>query len=183
MLFIKSLGQLAYYSVIRTTTTLSKTAAATINTNSNNNISSSNDNTNIVTNNQQQDNQSNSISIKESCLNRLKQIIDKPREEFLRVQVETGGCSGFSYVFNIENNDTIAESEDLIFHKEQYRVIVSKDILPYIEGSSIEFNESLIKSSFQIVNPIAETKCSCGTSFSVDLSKLNKSKSSTDEKK
>lgn len=114
------------------------------------------------------------IDIKESCLNRLKQILDKPHEEYLRIQVETGGCSGFSYHFDIEPNNELDPNEDLIFERDNYRVVVNKEVLTYMKGSAIEYTESLIKSSFQIVNPIAETKCSCGSSFSVDLSKLQR---------
>lgn len=114
------------------------------------------------------------IDIKESCLNRLKQILDKPQEEYLRIQVETGGCSGFSYHFDIETNNKLDPNEDLIFERDNYRVVVNKEVLTYMKGSAIEYAESLIKSSFQVVNPIAETKCSCGSSFSIDLSKLQK---------
>lgn len=113
----------------------------------------------------------NIITIKDSCLNRLKLILEKPQEEFLRVHVETGGCSGFSYKFEIENKE-IDSKEDLVFERENYRVVINKEILPFMAGSSIEFNESLIKSSFNVTNPIAETRCSCGSSFSVDINKL-----------
>lgn len=115
----------------------------------------------------------NIVIIKDSCLNRLKLILEKPQEEFLRIHVETGGCSGFSYMFEIEKKEINAK-EDLVFERENYRVVINKEILPFMAGSSIEFNESLIKSSFNVTNPIAETKCSCGSSFSVDLNKLQK---------
>lgn len=112
------------------------------------------------------------VTIEDSCLNRLKQILKKPADEFLRIHVETGGCSGFSYIFDIEPKDKIDQQEDLIIEREQYRVVVNKQVLPFIKGSHIQYNESLIKSSFKIINPIAETKCSCGSSFSVDFNKL-----------
>lgn len=116
----------------------------------------------------------NLIIIKDSCLKRLKEILDKPQEEFLRINVETGGCSGFSYVFDIEKVKQINTQEDLIFERDNYRVVINKEILPFMKGSSIEYNKSLIKSSFQVVNPIAETKCGCGASFSVDLNKIQR---------
>lgn len=112
------------------------------------------------------------LHVKDSCLNRLKQILKKPSDEFLRIHVETGGCSGFSYIFEIEPSSKIDQQEDLIFEREQYRVVINKQVLPYMNGSQIEYHESLIKSSFRIINPIAETKCSCGSSFSVDFNKL-----------
>lgn len=124
---------------------------------------------------QHQNNNSNSqlFTIKDSCLQRLKQILTKPQEEYLRIHVETGGCSGFSYMFEIEDKN-IDPKEDLVFERETYKVVINKDILPYMKGAAIEFDDSLMKSSFSIKNPIAETKCSCGTSFSVDFNKIDK---------
>lgn len=113
-----------------------------------------------------------SIHIKDSCLNRLKQILNKPKEEYLRIHVETGGCSGFSYSFEIEQNKALDANEDLVFQREQYRVVINKDVLPFMKGSSIDYNESLIKSSFAVENPLAETKCGCGSSFSINPTKL-----------
>lgn len=112
------------------------------------------------------------ITIEDSCLKRLKEILDKPEEEFLRINVETGGCSGFSYMFCIEQRDNLDPEEDLIFEREAYRIVINREILPYMKGAAIEYNESLIKSSFQVKNPIAETKCSCGASFSIDPKKI-----------
>lgn len=166
MIFIRSLGRLA--SSARSSTTLTPAAASK--------QFGSNKTSSTISNSGSSNSSNNLISIKDSCLNRLKQILEKPDKEFLRIQVETGGCSGFSYTFDIQNNTNINSDEDIIFERDQYRVVLSKDILPYMEGSSIEYTESLIKSSFQVTNPIAETKCSCGSSFSVDLSKLTKKK-------
>lgn len=156
MIFIRSLGRLASVRTASTTSTPSAAPASQATTASATDIN-------------------NLINIEDSCFDRLKQILQRPNEEFLRIQVETGGCSGFSYSFHIEDNTKISAHEDLVFARDHYRVVVSKDILPYMKGSSIEFSESLIKSSFQITNPVAETKCSCGSSFSVDLGKLGKS--------
>lgn len=125
----------------------------------------------------------NLITIQNSCLNRLKQVLSKPDEEFLRIHVETGGCSGFSYLFQIENKQSFDDKEDLIFERENYKVVINKNILPYMKGSSIEYNESLIKSSFNVTNPIADTKCGCGTSFSINLSKLSQQKEQVKQEK
>lgn len=119
-------------------------------------------------------NQHQLIIIKDSCIQRLRQILKKPQEQFLRIHVEAGGCSGFSYKFDIDTNKSIDPIEDLVFQKENYRVVINKEILPYMKGSSIEYSESLIRSSFVVSNPIAETKCGCGSSFSVDFNKLQK---------
>lgn len=118
------------------------------------------------------DNNNKSITIDDSCLERLKQILDKPSEEFLRIQVETGGCSGFSYEFDVDTRHNLDPEEDLVFARDSYQVVINKHILAYMQGATIEYNESLIKSSFQVKNPQAQTKCSCGASFSIDLNQL-----------
>lgn len=116
-------------------------------------------------------NNNNILTIKDSCLNRLKRILGNPNDKHLRINVEAGGCSGFLYLFDIETSEKLDPSEDLIVERDQYRVVIEKEVLPYIKGSQIEYEESLIKSSFKIINPIAESKCGCGASFSIDFNK------------
>lgn len=134
------------------------------NNNPNNTVNNNNNNNNI-------DNNKNILTIKDSCLKRLERIIDKPDDKYLRINVEAGGCSGFLYLFDIETSENLNPSEDVIIKRNSYRVVIEKQVLPYIKGSQIEYEESLIKSSFKIINPIAESKCGCGASFSIDFNK------------
>lgn len=113
----------------------------------------------------------NILTIKDSCLHRLKEILDNPNEKHLRINVEAGGCSGFLYLFDIETSENINPSDDIIVQRDQFKIVIEKEVLPYIRGSQIEYEESLIKSSFKITNPIAESKCGCGASFSIDFNK------------
>lgn len=171
MLFIKSIGQLASSLLIKhdaSTRLIARQFEQNLFNTTKRLLASGNGESNI-------------IKIDDSCLKRFEQVLSKPKQEFLRINVETGGCSGFSYVFDIEDEKQIQPGEDLIVERDSYRVVVSKDILPFIQGSTLEYHESLIKSSFQVVNPIAESKCSCGSSFSVDLSKLQKSNAKEQE--
>ena len=115
---------------------------------------------------------STEIVIGDSGLTRLKKIL-KPNE-FLRIDVESGGCSGFSYKFDIQPSNNLDQEEDLIFEREDYRVVINKHILGYLKGSKLEYNDTLIKSSFQLTNPVASNKCGCGSSFSVDLDKFER---------
>ncbi|KAJ6661303.1 hypothetical protein lerEdw1_015440 [Lerista edwardsae] len=87
--------------------------------------------------------------------------------EFLRLQVEGGGCSGFQYKFSL---DTVINSDDRVFEQGGARVVVDSDSLNFVKGAMVDFNQELIRSSFQVVNnPQAELGCSCGSSFSVKL--------------
>ena len=82
----------------------------------------------------------------------------------LRTFVQGGGCSGFSYgfTFDEEQND-----DDFEFPAGHFKVLVDSISMQYLQGSTIDYKESLQGSNFSISNPNAETTCGCGSSFSV----------------
>ena len=82
----------------------------------------------------------------------------------LRIAVQGGGCSGFSYIFSID--DTQADS-DLIFTRDGVDVLVDDISLQYMEGAEIDWVDDLIGASFRINNPNATASCGCGTSFDI----------------
>lgn len=105
------------------------------------------------------------ITLTDSCVQHLKKF-SKPGE-FLRVSVEGGGCSGFSYQFEL---DTIKDTDDITFTKDEVEVVTDPDSLDLIKGSKIDYQTEIIKSAFRVIdNPQSSTSCSCGVSFSIDL--------------
>ncbi|KAJ0403240.1 hypothetical protein ATCC90586_001647 [Pythium insidiosum] len=83
----------------------------------------------------------------------------------LRVAVEGGGCSGFKYVYEFEKTASDDE-EDIVFEQHGGKVVVDKESLEFIRGSTIDFEQELIRSAFAVVNnPNAATGCGCGSSF------------------
>ncbi|NXK48335.1 ISCA2 protein, partial [Chauna torquata] len=109
------------------------------------------------------------VYLSESCVKRLLEIAEG--SEFLRLQVEGGGCSGFQYKFSLDtviNPDDRQGQRDVVVVRRGARVVVDVDSLAFVKGSMVDFSQELIRSSFQVVsNPQAEKGCSCGTSFSV----------------
>jgi iron-sulfur cluster assembly accessory protein len=82
--------------------------------------------------------------------------------------VEGGGCSGYQYIFKME--DTINSEEDLIFDNDGSKVLIDKLSLPFLEGAIIDYKDSMIRAAFTISeNPKAEVSCSCGSSFAPKL--------------
>ncbi len=82
----------------------------------------------------------------------------------LRVFVTGGGCSGFQYGFqfdeNVSDGDTAVEKDGVV-------VLIDPMSFQYLVGAEIDYTEGLEGSQFVIRNPNATTTCGCGSSFSV----------------
>ncbi|KAM9467052.1 iron-sulfur cluster assembly 2 homolog, mitochondrial [Clarias gariepinus] len=103
------------------------------------------------------------VHLSDACVKRLSEIMQKG--EYLRIQVEGGGCSGFQYKFSV---DMVKNDDDRVFEQDGVAVIVDEDSMEFVKGATIDFSQELIRSSFQVLrNPQAEHGCSCGSSFSV----------------
>jgi iron-sulfur cluster assembly accessory protein len=81
-----------------------------------------------------------------------------------RVSVLGGGCSGFQYEYKMDNH---IEKTDLVFKQGEAEVVIDDISLGFIEGSVLDYVETLGSSSFEIKNPNASARCGCGNSFSV----------------
>ncbi|OWF46997.1 iron-sulfur cluster assembly 2 homolog, mitochondrial-like [Mizuhopecten yessoensis] len=104
------------------------------------------------------------VQLSDSCVKQLKQLDENG---CLRVIVESGGCSGFQYKFDL---DATVNEDDHLFEKDGAKVVVDTDSLDFLKGCTIDFHEELIRSAFRIINnPRAEQGCSCGASFAVKL--------------
>ena len=105
------------------------------------------------------------ISMSDAAARRIAAILaEDAGKTALRVSVEGGGCSGFSYRFDLVDRQ---DDEDLLVEKGEARVLVDQLSLVYMDGSEIDFVDNLLGQSFQIRNPNAVASCGCGTSFSI----------------
>jgi iron-sulfur cluster assembly accessory protein len=85
--------------------------------------------------------------------------------QYLRVQVDAGGCHGFQYKIELTKQQ---EKDDFLFQKTTAKVLVDPITLDMIKGSKLDYIDELIGSNFQIVdNPKAETFCGCKISFNI----------------
>ncbi len=105
------------------------------------------------------------ITMTASAARRIAKVLEKdPGKIALRISVEGGGCSGFSYRFNLVDTQT---ADDIAITRDGATVLIDSVSLPFIDGSVIDFVDDLMGQSFQIKNPNATSSCGCGTSFSV----------------
>lgn len=81
----------------------------------------------------------------------------------LRVGVRGGGCSGFQYQLAFDEQ----RDGDVVFEDHGLRILVEAQALPYVDGSQIDYVDSLQGAGFQVVNPNVVAACGCGSSFRV----------------
>ncbi|MEM9279051.1 MAG: iron-sulfur cluster insertion protein ErpA [Pseudomonadota bacterium] len=107
----------------------------------------------------------NTVTATDAALKRIAEIIAKDEaNSALRISVEGGGCSGFSYKFDLVNTQ---ESDDLVIEGHNGKILIDEMSLIYMGGSEIDFVDDLMGQSFQVNNPNAVASCGCGTSFSL----------------
>lgn len=105
------------------------------------------------------------VTLSEAAAKRIAEIVSADTsKQALRVSVEGGGCSGFSYKFDLAE---APEDDDLVIAKGDAKVLIDSLSLVYMTGSEIDFVDNLLGQSFQIKNPNAVASCGCGTSFSI----------------
>ena len=81
----------------------------------------------------------------------------------LRVGVRGGGCSGFQYALALDEQ----REDDHVFDAQGIRVIVDPASLRYVDGSTVEYTESLMGAGFEVNNPNVVASCGCGSSFRI----------------
>ena len=104
------------------------------------------------------------FTITKSAAERIALLQESEKASFFRVRVDGGGCSGFQYKFDFDNN---AADDDLKIDAFGITVLVDDMSLGFLEGAQLDYVEELIGSYFKVENPNATASCGCGTSFSV----------------
>ena len=82
----------------------------------------------------------------------------------LRVAVLPGGCSGFRYSLNIEDQPA---ADDVVLESAGVRLFVDEFSAQYINGTVIDYKSNFQESGFAFENPNATGGCGCGSSFTV----------------
>lgn len=106
------------------------------------------------------------VHLSESAARRIKALKDGEGNPalMLRLAVSGGGCSGFSYGFSLDDK---RGDEDRLFEEHGVALVVDETSLDLLAGSTIDYVEDLVGSSFAVKNPNASSTCGCGSSFAV----------------
>lgn len=107
------------------------------------------------------------VTVTDAALAQLKDLLSKQepmdQQVGLRVYVQSGGCSGFSYGMGLDENPP--RSDDEVADIEGLPVYVDAYSAQYLEGAEIDFVDALMGGGFTINNPQAVKTCGCGHSF------------------
>jgi iron-sulfur cluster assembly accessory protein len=105
------------------------------------------------------------VTISSRAARRIAEILkSEPSPVMLRLAVNGGGCSGFSYNFAL---DETCLDDDLVVERDGAVVLIDPVSLDFLKGAEIDFSDDLIGAAFKVNNPNARSSCGCGTSFSV----------------
>ena len=83
---------------------------------------------------------------------------------FIRLGVKGGGCSGYSYSIQYED---FTESRDLHFEIDRVHILVDRKSILYLNGCTLDWEQTLMNQGFKFVNPNEKSQCGCGHSFTV----------------
>lgn len=107
---------------------------------------------------------STTVQLTEAAALQIKEMMKHNEEEgsYLRVAVRGGGCSGLSYGMGF-----VQETDEDDIHMEQHgiKVVVNKDDARILNGTVIDYKQSMMGGGFTIDNPNAISTCGCGSSF------------------
>ena len=105
------------------------------------------------------------ITVTESAVKRLVAVMksDGKDDHFLRMSVESGGCSGMTYKMDFENEKGDYDKE---FESNGLTIVCDLKSWLYLKDVEIDYSDDLLNGGFKIKNPNAERTCGCGTSFS-----------------
>lgn len=85
-------------------------------------------------------------------------------QDFVRVGVKSGGCSGLSYDLKFDNT---THDGDKLFEDNEVKIVVNKKSLLYLVGTTLDYSGGLNGTGFVFNNPNAQRTCGCGESFSL----------------
>ena len=104
------------------------------------------------------------ISVTPNAVNKIRKMLDENQQPALRVGIVGGGCSGLSYKFRYEQQE---RPSDNVMEIEGVKILVDPKSMKYLDGMTLDYEETVLEQAFRFHNPNAQKSCGCGRSFQV----------------
>merc|ERR1719236_50429 len=102
-----------------------------------------------------------------NAVKRLNGLQAKEEAACLRLQVNSGGCSGFQYEFALEEEEG---DDDVVFEQDGAVLLVDRLSMDFLDGCEIDYEDTMIRAGFKVCkNDLADASCGCGSSFNVSF--------------
>lgn len=108
------------------------------------------------------------ISITPNAENHIRSVLQQNQARCLEIGVNGKGCNGLSYTFDIVDPLTSQPGDEILKLDSDYQVRVPQQCIMFLLGSTVDYQKDVWNSKLVVMNPLATSKCGCGTSFSVD---------------
>ena len=103
------------------------------------------------------------ITLTDNAVLKILSLVDEQPSQGLRVKVVGGGCSGLQYRMDVDE----PRDGDKVFQRDGAKVVVDRKSFLYLNGTELDFADSLMSSGFTLHNPNITRSCGCGASFAV----------------
>lgn len=103
------------------------------------------------------------ITLSDNAVNRIRNLVGAEHNKGLRVKVVGGGCSGLQYKMDLDE----PRDSDKVFERDGAKLVIDRKSFLYLNGTEIDYAETLMTSGFNLQNPNVKRSCGCGASFSV----------------
>ena len=108
------------------------------------------------------------IKVSETAKNKVLELMQDdgfdPTNDYVRVGVKSGGCSGLSYDLKFDKSQI---EGDKLFEDNGVKIVVDTKSFLYLIGTTLEYSGGLNGTGFVFSNPNANRTCGCGESFSL----------------
>jgi iron-sulfur cluster assembly protein len=104
------------------------------------------------------------ITVTPAAVTKIRKMLQAQGEPALRLGVVGGGCSGLSYKFKYDKQ---ARANDSVIDFEGVRLLVDPKSMQYLDGMTLDYEETVLEQAFRFRNPNAQKSCGCGKSFVV----------------
>ncbi len=102
------------------------------------------------------------LNVTDNAAEKIKALIKQEKKKGLRISVLRGGCAGYRYGMELEDSST---DDDVVFEEKGIKIFVDKKSMQKLNGSNVDYVDSLQGAGFKIDNPSATKSCGCGNSF------------------